>query len=452
MKRKNKDLTEGSIPKLLAQLTWPMIFGMLGMVIFNLVDTYFVGKLGTDQLAALSFSFPVVMMVGSITMGMGIGTSALISRMIVSKDRSVVQDYSGDAINLSLLTTLIFVIAGQLTLEPLFNALGASEEMMSYIKEYMVTWYWGMIFLVVPMVGNNIIRATGDTFTPGMIMVFATVTNIILDPLLIFGYGPFPEMGLKGAALATVISRAAGMVLSLYILIVRDKLLTIYIPKMKAMLQTWGKVMYVAGPAAAGLLIIPLSLGIITRMVAGYGEEAVAAFGVVSRIEMFAMMIINALASVMTIFSGQNWGKEKVGRIRESLRVTSLFSLAWGVLIYIVSRFWAEDMAGIFSPNAEVVRITTRYLIIVSLSYGFQGILMVGVAIFNGVNQPLKSTALTFLRMMGLYIPLALILSKQLELLGIFWAAFIANVLVGFVTYIWLRGSLRKSMQVITVK
>jgi len=257
MAKKNyrKDLTKGPIAPLLTKLTWPMIFGMAGMVIFNMVDTFWVGKLGVSELAAIGFTFPVIMMISSIAMGLGIGTTSLISRMIVKESRQTIQQYSVDAINLSLVIIVVFVIAGQLTLKPLFTALGVSAELMPLVKEYMVTWYWGMIFLVVPMVGNNIIRATGDTFRPGMIMVAAAVVNMILDPFLIFGWGPFPEMGLRGAALATVFSRAFGMIITVYILVWKEKLLGLYVPKIRQVLATWKKILAVSGPAALAMMV-----------------------------------------------------------------------------------------------------------------------------------------------------------------------------------------------------
>jgi len=164
------------------------------------------------------------------------------------------------------------------------------------------------------MIGNNIVRATGDTFTPGIIMVSIAVVNAILDPFLIFGYGPFPEMGIKGAALATVIARGIGLVIILIILIKREKLLTFHFGQIKSILSTWENVVYIAGPASLTMLITPISIGIITKILAGFGKEAVAAFGVASRIEMFALMVIMALGSVLIIFVGQNLSKQKFQR------------------------------------------------------------------------------------------------------------------------------------------
>lgn len=440
----SKDLTKGPITPLIVKLTWPMIFGMAGMVVFNMVDTFWIGKLGVSELAAIGFTFPIVMLVGSLAMGLGIGTSSLIARMIVKESRQLIQQYSVDAINLSLVIIIIFVTAGQLTMEPLFRAIGVTDELMPLVKEYMVTWYWGMIFLVVPMVGNNIIRATGDTFRPGMIMVVAALVNIVLDPFLIFGWGPFPEMGLKGAALATVISRAIGLLITVYILVWREKLLVLYVPRLRIMLQTWKKIIYVAGPAALGMMVTPLSMAVITRLIASFGQESIAGFGVAVRLESFGMLLIHSLASVMTIFAGQNWGKGEKKRILSSLRITSTFSMVWGLIMLVASLLFAEQIAGIFTQDPLVIEITANYLKIISFSYSFLGIMMISLSMLNGINKPILAMLTTIFRMFILYIPLAFILSKWFDLNGIFWAAFIANIAAGLIGAVFVIRKLRK--------
>lgn len=441
----SKDLTKGPIIPLLVKLAWPMIFGMAGMVIFNLIDSFWVGKLGVRELAAISFTFPVVMMIGSLAMGLGIGTSSLIARMIVKESRQLIQQYSIDAINLSLAIIIIFVTAGQLTMEPLFKAIGVSEDLMPLVKQYMVTWYWGMIFLVIPMVGNNIIRATGDTFRPGMIMVGAAIVNIVLDPFLIFGWGPFPEMGLKGAALATVIARALGMIVTIYILVWKEKLLVRYVLRFKSMLQTWKKILAVSGPAALGMMVTPLSMAVITRLIASFGEESVAGFGVATRLEQFGMLIIHAVASVMTIYAGQNWGKGEKTRILSGLRITSVFSITWGLLIFVLSILFAKQIAGIFTQDPMVIEVTANYMKIMAFSYGFLGIMMNSLSMLNGINKPILAMLTTMTRMFILYVPLAFLLSRWIDLKGIFWAGFLANIVAGTLGAVFLIIKLKKS-------
>ena len=164
-------LLEAPVGSTLTRLTLPMIIGILSMVLYNLADAFFVGKLGKEQLAALSFTFPVVMAIGSLAQGIGLGAASAVSRSIGRHDYHRVRRLATDSLALGLLLIVIGVVAGLLTIRPLFSLLGARGEILDYIGEYMHIWYVGMIFVVVPMIGNNIVRATGDTFTPGMIMM-----------------------------------------------------------------------------------------------------------------------------------------------------------------------------------------------------------------------------------------------------------------------------------------
>lgn len=444
MPKINKDLTEGRTGRHLVSLTWPMLLGLMGMVIFNLVDTYFIGKLGVQQLAAIGFCFPVIMFVNSLAHGVGIGTSSLISRNIVSTRREVVRKMASRAIGLAIIIVVIFVTLGLLTVRPLFTALGAETALLDYIHDYMSVWYYGVAFVVVPMIGNNIVRATGDTFTPGMLMVLAAIVNALLDPLLIFGIGPFPEMGLKGAALATVIARSSSLVFILIILIRRENLVTLKIGQISEVVKTWLSVLHVAGPASLALLITPISLGLVTRIVAGFGKEAVAAFGVASRIETFALMMISALGSVLIIFMGQNISQKKFSRIFQALKYSGGFSLGWGALVFIAFLFFAGPISALFSDNSQVIDFTSGYMKIVGMSYGFQGLVMLSMSTFNGINKPLPAAFFSFLRMMGLYVPLALLGSILFQLPGVFWAAFAANIISGVAAFLYLLRTVRK--------
>ncbi|MEL6765514.1 MAG: MATE family efflux transporter, partial [Cyanobacteria bacterium J06607_6] len=174
-------------------MTLPMVGGVFAIVAFNLADTFFVGQLGTQQLAAVSFTFPVVLLLGSLAMGLGIGASSVIARAIGEGDRDRVRRFTTNSLLLALTAVILFVLLGLATIDPLFTLLGATPEQLPLVREYMQIWYFGMVFLVVPMVGNSAIRAAGNTATPSLIMTMAAGLNILLDPLLIFGWAGFPR-------------------------------------------------------------------------------------------------------------------------------------------------------------------------------------------------------------------------------------------------------------------
>jgi putative MATE family efflux protein len=282
---KKKDLTQGSVTKNLIQLTLPMMLGVISMVAFNLIDTFYVGQLGKTELAALSFTFPVIMVIFSFIQGLGIGATALIAKSIGKGDRDKAARETTDSIVLTLLITGFFVIIGLLTLKPTFQLLGADANTAPLVEEYMNIWYFALFFVSVPFVGNSAIRATGDARTPAFIMLFAVIINAILDPILIFGYLGAPAMGLKGAAIATAISRAMTMVLAFYILIVREKLITFVVPTRKVLSGCWRSILNIAVPSGLARLVVPIATGVITGLLASYGDFAVAAFGVGSRLE-----------------------------------------------------------------------------------------------------------------------------------------------------------------------
>lgn len=432
-------LTEGPVALTLIKLTIPMILGVLGMVIFNLVDTFFVGQLGTAELAALSFTFPVVLVVSSLAMGLGAGASAVISRAIGEGNHYKVQRLTTDSLSLSILVVVMFVVLGLLTIEPVFRLLGATPDVMPLIKEYMTIWYLGVLVVIVPMVGNNAIRATGDTTTPSAIMMVAVVTNIILDPLLIFGLGPFPRLELAGAALATVIARTLTLAVALWVLYYRDRMMTLARPNLYQVWASWKQVLYIGLPAAGTNMIIPVGMGIITGLVASYGPPAVAALGVATRIEMFALTIIMALGSVLGPFVGQNWGAGQQERVKLGVKYSQLFAFGWGIITFLLLLILSRPLAALFTDNPAVINTIVLYLWIVPLSYSIQNILLLSTIVLNVLNRPFQAFLLIILRMLILYVPLAYLGSLLFGLEGIFGAAIGANFAAGLAAYGWLR-------------
>jgi len=431
---KNARLIEGPIQKTLIKLTIPMILGTLGMVIFNLADTFFVGQLGTNQLAALSFTFPVVLVVSSIAMGLGIGASAVISRAIGEGNYDKVKRLTTDSLTLSLIFVGFFALFGLFTVNPLFRLLGASGEVLSYISQYMTIWYFGVIFVVIPMVGNNAIRATGDTKTPGLIMVFAAFINIILDPILIFGIGPFPRLEIAGAAIATVIARASTLILSLLVLTLREKIITIKIPEFREVIESWKQILYIGLPTATTRIVIPLGAGVILSIVATYGSEAVAGFGVATRIEFFALTVVMSLASVLGPFVGQNWGADKFDRIKSGMKFSYKFSLVWGFFIFLMFAIFGSRIGSFFSNDPNVIFVTSLYLLIVPIGYGLYGILVMATSAMSVLKKPMHAAILTLTQTFLLYIPMAYIGSYFFGFGGVFAALPISYFIVGIIS------------------
>lgn len=439
-------LTTGPVGRTLAALAGPMLIGHFSVVAFNLTDTFFVSRLGTDALAAMSFTFPVVMFIGSLAVGLGIGTSSVISRAIGHGDQHRVRRLTTNALMLGVLVVAVFVLAGLATIRPLFGAMGARGEVLHLVEQYMTVWYVGMVFVVVPTVGNYAIRSTGDAISPSAIMIGANVGNLALDPLLIFGLLGLPRMGIVGAAAATVIARALSLVASLAVLHFGKRMLLLSRPHAAELWRSWGQVLYVGLPAATTILLRPVSLGVITRMVASFGPAAVAAIGAGGRVEMFAMMLVIALASVIVPFVGQNWGAARFDRVRAAHRLAGWFAFAWGLLCLVAFYVAARPVARLFSDEAAVIDNLALYLRIVPLGYGLMGVSVVICSGMNAINRPLHATAVNVIRMLVLTIPLAVLGGWWLGVGGIFAAMALANILAGALSVPWLGRLHRAAM------
>ena len=441
---KSRDLTQGSIPKTLLKMTVPMLFGILSMVIFNLVDTLFVGWLGLKELAALSLTFPVVFLVMGLSLGLGVGCSAVISHAIGERDDHKVRRLTFDSLLLAVSIVAMVAFLGIYFMKPIFRAIGASAEMIPLIRQYMMVWFPGTIFVVVPMVGNNAIRATGDTVTPSIIMGIAVLINIVLDPILIFGWGPVPRLGLMGAALATVVARATTFSLSLYILIVKKHMLTWLKPSFEELISSWKHILFIGLPSGLTNVSISLAIGFVTRLVSAYGAAAVAAFGVATRLEMFSLAVIMALSTSLNPFVGQNLGGNKISRVLAGIRISQGFSILWGVLL--VTIFWlaSKPIAMAFNSDPEVISRLVLYLSIVPISYSLRGVLMLSTTVMNVLHKPIQAAILTLLQLFGVYLPLAIFFSKWFGLKGVFAATACASGIGGVVAFLLLKSLLPK--------
>jgi len=445
MKNTKAKLIDGPIGKLLIKLTAPMIIGMLGMVAFNLVDTFFVGRLGATQLAALSFTFPVVLIVNSIALGIGMGASAIISRAIGEGDTYKVRRITTDSLLLAVVLVFIFVSIGLSTIGPLFRLLGATPQTLPYIKQYMGIWYYGMFFVLIPMVGNNAIRATGDTKTPSAIMVVAVIMNFIMDPMLIFGLGPFPKLGIRGAAISTVIARFSASVAATWILVRRDRMVTFEKVSVKEILASWKSVLYIGIPITGARMILPLSVGVMTRIISSYGSKAVAGFGVASRIEFFALAVIRALSSVFGPFIGQNLGARLFNRVKRGLRLAEIFSLIWGFGSFIILFVFARPIAGIFNKDPMIIETIVKYLSIVPLGYGLQGVLLLSNVSLNVLQKPFHAAGLVTIQMFVLYIPLAYVGSLIMNIQGAFIGIAVSYCFAGVISHFIAVDHIRKA-------
>ena len=436
-------LTTGSIRAHLIKLSIPMFWGMLTVVALNLTDTYFVAQLGTQHLAAMSFIFPVFATLAGLAMGLGNGAGAVIAKAIGTGDRYRIKRLITDTLALSVLIAIGLTIAGLITIEPLFTTLGVEAKLLPLIVDYMNIWYLGTIALVVPMIASSIIRAAGNPQFPALVMTVATVVNIILDPLLIFGWAGFPQWSIRGAAGATVISQITSLVAVCFFLHYREKVIIFKQPKLMEVKESWQQVLHVGIPAAATNAISPLAVAILTSAIASYGAEAVAGFGIASRIESLALIAFIALSASVTPLVGQNWGAGKFQRVRQSFYWSVIFCSIWGILAAVVLGFISGSLASVFNQDPQVISIAATYLLIVPLSYAASGVVQMSGSTFNALGKPLPSVVMNLLQMFALYLPLAYLGSRLWGINGIFIGVSLSNLIVGLVAFCWNHNSLK---------
>ncbi len=423
------------IAQVLRNMTIPMVFGMVAILMFNLIDTFFVSLLGTDALAAISFTFPVTFGVNSITMGIGVGLSTNIARLLGQKKNQYAANFTSHGLLLAALLVSISSLCGLFYIDPLFRLLGAETHLIPLIQDYMLIWYVTVPLLVIPMVGNSAIRATGDTKTPAKIMIVAGAINGVLDPLLIFGYGPFPEMGIQGAAIASGISWLGALFYSLFVLISRERLLSF--PQFSYILDDWKQILKIGTPAAISIAMSPICGAVLMTLLASHGTAAVAAYGATQRIESFLLIIVMSLSSALTPFIAQNIGARNYIRSFRALFMSMRFVILFQLLVFVMMVPLSISLASLFSQEESVKHLIWLYLVIVPISYGFQGVIMLLVGSLNAMHRPFQAFGWSFMRLFLFSLPGAWIGNNLYGIEGLFIGIAVGNVTGGVLGYLY---------------
>ncbi len=435
-KNKNQlDLLKDPVPSTLKNMTIPMIYGMVLLMAFNLVDTFFVGLLGTQPLAAISFTFPVTFTVISLTIGLGIGTSAVIGKALGKGDKESAKNSGTSSMYLAGVVVGLLSFIGYLFIDEMFLLLGASEQMLPLIHDYMDVWFLGSVCLIGPMIGNAVLRAAGDTKTPSIIMGSAGLINAILDPILIFGFGPVPAMGIEGAAIATLISWLFGTGLVLNILVRKRQLIHAHFIPMSVFIASCRNILTIGLPAAGANMLTPIAAAILTAIAATYGDAAVAAFGVGSRLESIACLVVLALSMTLPPFISQNFGASNMHRVKESYKTAIKFVMLWQVLIYVVMVLAAPYISQVFAKEQAVADIIVLFIWILPLGYGLQGIIILTNSSFNALHKPMVALVLSVIRLFVCYVPIAYLGSYLYGIEGFFVGGVIGNLLMAFLSY-----------------
>lgn len=438
------DILHAPIRTTLVRMTLPMMLGIVSLMLFNIADIWFVGQLGTEPLAALAFTFPVTFSVTSLAIGLGVGTSATLARLIGEGNHHLAARMATD--NLLMTTVLILAVGlgGHWIIDPVFRMMGAEPGLMPLIHDYMTVWFSGSVFLVLNMVCNSIFRAAGETRLSGTIMVVSSVLNLLLDPLLIFGAGPVPGLGIQGAAVASVLAWAITTSVAVCLLQRQGRVLLTRRPVLAQLLLHWRQVMQISLPAAFSNMMTPLANGVLTAVVARHGAEAVAAYGVGNRVESLSLLVCLALSMTLPPFISQNYGAGQVERVRRVYAGAVRFALVWQGLIFVVLFLFADTLSALFTEDPEVTRWLALWMVLVPAGFGFQAITFLSASSFNALHQPMRAMRISLFRLFVMYVPLGWTGSMLFGLPGMFAALVVANGITAWLAHRWMRTYLRR--------
>ncbi len=414
------------------------------MMLLGLVDSYFVALLGTGPLAAVSFTLPVTFTVISAGLGIGMSLGALVSRLIGAGKHEHAARLITDTQLFTFCVGLVLALMGFGLIEPIFKLLGATSEVMPDIKSYMHYWLLGAPFLMLILVTNNAFRAIGNVKASAWLSTLLAVSNAIFDPLLIFGVGPLPAMGVAGAALATLLAVLLTWFISLLTIWHKEKLLLLCWPGLSALVANWRRLLVIALPAMGSNIMTPVAAAILTAIIAQSGPESVAGFGVGSRIESVALILVFALSSVLPMFIGQNIGAGKPQRAYSALLIGLRFSLFFQAAVYLLLLLGSQFIASAFSSDERVIEVIRAFLLILPLTYGAHGVVILIMVCLNVLKRPKLALLTTLIRLLVLYVPLAFIGFQLAGATGMFVGAGLANIIAALVAYHLLRGVARQ--------
>jgi len=439
----SQSLTTGPVAGNLRQQSLPMAMGLLAIFSFEAVDLFFISRLGVEALAAASFTLPVIWLLSAIGIGFETGASSCISRAVGRGDARQARRLTTDAVVLGFIAASGISLLGLFTIRPLFIALGAGDEILPLIEQFMGVWYFVEPVATALWVSLASIRARGNTLFEGRVITVAALTNAVLDPILIFGLWGSPAFGIRGAAIASLIANLLMLTFSLLHLARRMGVLASPFVPIADLARSARRILSIGIPAAIADSIAPISHAIAVAMASAFGISAVAGIGIAMRIEAIALIPFFSLAMVSSPFFGQNLGAGLHARLAEARRVSVRFCLGFGFLLAIALALAAHPLAALFTDSAAVRQVTVEFIWIVSASYGAYGLAMVVMDSFNGLGAPIPATLLSIVAIL-VFLPLAMVGRSLWGINGLFGAIAVANMTVGWLAFTWLGHRLRR--------
>ncbi|HLC19289.1 MAG TPA: MATE family efflux transporter [Candidatus Nanoarchaeia archaeon] len=433
------DLTVGHIPSLIRKLAIPASIGFFFHTMFNVVDTYYGGLVSTEALAALSLSFPIFFIVIALSSGIGTGATALISNALGEKNKIEAREYAGQAISFGIIAGIILTVIGLLISPSLFRLMGASGTYLTTALEYMNVIFYGAIFFIINQMLNSSLSAIGDTKSFRNFLVIGFFLNVILDPWFLWGGYGLPAIGFAGIAWATILIQFMGTVYLTLRCIHENIIGNDWRQRLKPNLSYYKKIASQGFPASLNMMTIAIGIFVITYFVGWFGKQAVAAYGIGTRIEQIALLPMIGLNMATLAIAGQNNGAKMHERVVETWKT----ALRYGIMVvafgFVVVFFAAPFLMRLFSNDTEVIEIGTTYLHIASFISIAYVLMFITIAALQAMKKPLFAIFIGAYRQIIapviIFYLLALVLGLGLS--GIWWGIFIVNWSAAVITLLY---------------
>ena len=450
IKGSDRDFTSGSIGLAIFLLSVPMILEMIMESLFAIVDIYFVAKLGADAVAVVGITEAMMAIVYAAAFGLAIGATATVARRIGEKDMEGAAKTAAHVLYLGLIVSVVMSIVGLIFAPQLLTFLGGEPQVVAQGTAFTRIMLGGNAVVVFIFLLNAIFRGAGDAAVAMRVLWLANGLNIILDPLFIFGWWIFPEMGVTGAAVATTIGRGAGVLYAAWRLFRPSGRITIHKSHWDFDPKLLWKIVKLSATAVVQFTIATASWSVLVRVIAGFGSEAIAGYVIGLRVIMFALLPALGLSNAAATLVGQNLGAEKPERAERSVWTAAIINAAFYALIGLIFIFFAGNIVGFFTTEPTVFRYGTDCLRIVAYGFVFYGFGMVIETAFNGAGDTVTPTFLNLFVFWLFEIPLAYVLAYHFDLgpNGVFWAITVSFSVLAVVSALIFKLGRWKTKQV----
>jgi len=438
-----RDYTTGSIRKAVVLLAIPMILEMVGESVFAVVDIFFVGKLGNGAVATVGLTESVLSIIYSIAMGMSMAATAFVARRVGEKNYKEAAHAGMQVISFAVVLSLIMSVLGVTFAGSILHVMGASPKMINENIRYTQIMYGGNLVIMLLFLINGIFRGAGDASIAMQSLLISNCFNILLCPLLIYGFGPIPALGLKGAAIATTTGRGIGVLYQLYRLFIRKGLLDFYLYQLKPRKNLLWQIIIVGSTGALQFLVGSGGWIFLTRLMADFHEAAIAGYQVAIRLLIFFLLPAWGMSNAAATLTGQNLGAGKPDRAEKSVWITAGYVTIYMVAVSLFFFLFGTPVVNFMNSDPLARHYAIQTLRIVSLSYIFFGVEMVMLNAFNGAGATGTPTLVYFIGSWLIQIPLAWGLSQYYirEPRGIFIAIVIAQFFTALLSYyLFKRG------------